>query len=87
MTVHRTAFTTVEVSWISDPLYHYTYEVFYQVAAGGNNVRVGNTSNNGLTLTGLTLGETYSVFVVAFSQERTVLPSARSEIFIITISK
>ena len=87
MTVHRTAFTTVEVSWISDPLYHYVYEVFYQVAAGGNNVSVGNTSNNRLTLTGLTLGETYSIFVVAFSQERTVLPSAHSEIFIITISK
>ena len=87
MTVRRTAFNTVEVSWISDPLDHYIYEVFYQVAAGGNNISVENTSDNGLILTGLTLGETYSIFMIAFSQERTVLPSARSEIFIITISK
>ena len=87
MTVHRTGLITAEVSWNSDPLYHYIYEVFYQVAAGGNNVSGGNTSSNGLTLTGLTLGKMYAIFVVAFFQNGTVLPSARSKIVRITLSK
>ena len=87
MTGQRTGLNTVDISWMSNLNFRYTYEVFYQVAAGGNNVSVGNTSNNELTLTGLTLGKTYAIFVVAFVEDKTILPSVRSDIFMITLSK
>ena len=87
MKVHRTDLTTVEVSWNSNSLYHSFFEVFYQVAAGGNNVSVGNTSKTEMMLTELTLEVTYSIFVVAFSPKGNVLPSAHSEIVNITTSK
>ena len=87
MKVHRTALTTAEVSWNSNSLYHSFFEVFYQVAAGGNNVSVGNTSKTEMILTELKLGITYSIFVVAFLPKENVLPSARSKIVNITTSK
>ena len=55
--------------------------MFYQITSAGASSRLsgGNTSNTELTLTGLTLGETYSIFVVAFGDEGTsVLPSSHS---------
>ena len=87
VTVRRTGLTTAEVSWKSHTNFDCNYEVFYQVESGGNNVSVGNTSKTKLTLNGLMVRETYSIFVVAFSPEGTVLPSARSKIVNITTSK
>ena len=52
------------------------YEVFYMF--GDNLISGGNTTDaTELTLTTLTFGETYSIFVVAFGNENTI-PSARS---------
>lgn len=85
--VCRTGLTTAQVSWKSNPKFGYIYEVFSRVAARGNNVSVSNTSNTSLTLNRLTLGETYNIFVVAFLQKGTVLPSAPSKISMIAISK
>ena len=87
VTVCRTGLTTAEVSWKSRTNFDCYYEVFYQVESVGNNVSVGNTSKAMLTLNGLMVRETYSIFVVAFSQEGTVLPSARSKKVNITTSK
>ena len=75
------------VGWNSNPNFRYKYEVFYQVATGGNNVSVVNTSSTKLTLTRLKLGKTYSIFVVAFGEDRTILPSAHSKIVNISLSK
>ena len=81
VTASRTGYTSVLVSWIApSPLVPAGYEVFYQTTAGvSSRLSGGNTSNTKLTLTGLTLGETYSIFVVAFGQKGTpVLPSNHS---------
>ena len=43
------------------------YEVFYQSAAWSNGSSTTTTTE--LTLTGLVLGQTYSIFVVAFGSE------------------
>lgn len=51
------------------------YEVFYMFA--GDLFSGGNTTNTELTLSALTLGEMYSIFVVAFGNGN-ALPSARS---------
>ena len=78
---NRTGYTSVLVSWTapSSPP-PAGYEVFYQTTAGvSSRLSGGNTSNTELTLTGLTLGETYSIFVVAFGEEGApVLPSNHS---------
>ena len=54
------------------------YEVFYQLADGGDILSGGTSNNTELTLTGLTLGETYSIFVVAFGGANHTLPSPHS---------
>ena len=62
--------------------HHHTagYEVFYHTSVvKSSRLSGGNTSNTELTLTGLTLGETYSIIVVAFGEEGApVLPSNHS---------
>ena len=61
----RTAATNVRVSWTapsSGPALG-GYEVFYQTAAGSNGSSTTTTTE--LTLTGLVLGQTYSIIVVA----------------------
>ena len=61
------------------------YEVFYLTAAGSNGSSTTTTTE--LTLTGLMLGQTYSIFVVAFGPEGApVLPSAHSNTESITLS-
>ena len=81
VTVSRTAATNVRVSWTA-PSTGPTlggYEVFYQTAAGSNGSNTTDTTTTELTLTGLVLGQTYSIFVVAFGPEGApVLPSAHS---------
>ena len=88
VTVSRTAATNVSVSWTS-PSTGPTlggYEVFYQTAAAGSNGS--STTTTELTLTGLVLGQTYSIFVVAFAPEGApVLPSAHSNTEMITLSE
>ena len=63
------------------------YEVFYQLADGGDILSGGTSNNTELTLTGLTLGETYSIFAVAFGSANNNLPSPRSNTVIIQASK
>ena len=85
VTVTRTAVTTVRVSWTAPSTGPALggYEVFYQTAAGSS-----TTTTTELTLTGLMLGQTYSIFVVAFRPEGApVLPSAHSNTEIITLSE
>ena len=88
VTVTRTAATNVRVSWTA-PLTGPAiggYEVFYQTAAGSNGSSTTTTTE--LTLTGLVLGQTYSIFVVAFGpEEAPVLPSAHSNTKMITLSE
>ena len=80
VTANRIGYTSVLVSWTAPSPPPAGYEVFYQTTAGvSSRLSGGNTSNTELTLTGLTLGETYSIFVVGFGEERApVLPSNHS---------
>ena len=84
----RTAATNVSVSWTVPALGPTLggYEVFYKTAAGSNGSSTTTTTE--LTLTGLMLGQTYSIFVVAFGIEGApVLPSAHSNTEMITLSE
>ena len=86
--VTRTAATDVSVSWTapSTPPALGGYEVFYQTAAGSNGSNTTTTTE--LTLTGLMLEQTYSIFVVAFGPEGApALPSAHSNTEIIIMSE
>ena len=87
VTASRTGYTSVLVSWTAPSPPPAGYEVFYQTTAGDNTrLSGGNTSNTELTLTGLTLGVTYWIFVVAFGEEEApVLPSSHSESATITM--
>ena len=85
--MNRTAATSVRVSWtaLSTGPTLGGYELFYQTAAGSNGSNTTTTTE--LTLTGLVLGQTYSIFVVAFGPEGApVLPSAHSDTEMITLS-
>ena len=75
---NRTGYSSVLVSWTAPSPVPAGYEVFYKTASAGVSSRLsgGTTSNTELTLTGLTMGETYSIFVVAFGAD--VFPSAHS---------
>ena len=88
VTANRTGYNSVLVSWTAPSPAPAGYEVFYQAAAAGVSSRLsgGSTSNTELTLTGLTLGETYSIFVVAYGAEgEPILPSAHSNMATIMI--
>lgn len=83
VTVNRTAATSVMVSWSTPStgqgLHVGGYEIFYQVAADSSSGSSRTSNDNKLTLTGLILGETYSIFVVAYGPEGApVLPSSQS---------
>ena len=76
VTVNRTGLTSAKVSWTAPSPAPAGYEVFYQEET---NKSLGNTSNTELILTEMTLGVTYSIFVVAYGAEGApVLPSAHS---------
>ena len=86
VTANRTGWNSILVSWTAPSPEPHGYEVFYETASAGMRLSGGTTSNTELTLTGLTLGETYSIFVVAFAAEGDpVLPSAHSNTALITI--
>ena len=83
--VNKTGLNRVLVSWSAPSSAPAGYEVFYQVA-GDSTLSGGNTNNTELTLTGLTLGEKYSFFVVGYGAEgEPVLPSAHSNMTSFTI--
>ena len=86
VTVSRTGLTSARVSWTAPSLEPAGYEVFHQVEMGNRiTVSGGNASSTELIVNGLRLGETYSIFVVAFGAEGApVLPSAHSNTAIIT---
>ena len=81
VTATRTSSDTAIVSWTTgpEPFPPYNYEVFYQSAAGEDSSLMsgGITNITELTLIGLTLGESYSIFVVAFIDSSS-LPSPHS---------
>ena len=87
VTASRTGYTSVLVSWTAPSPPPAGYEVFYQTTTGvSSRLSGGNTSDTELTLTGLTLEETYSIFVVAFGEEEApVLPSSHSNIAMIIL--
>ena len=89
LTVNRIALTSTKISWTAPSPAPAGCELFYQTTGAGNStLSGGNTSNTELILTGLTLGETYSFFVVAFGAENIpVLPSAHSNTAMITLCK
>ena len=68
--VNRTGINSVLVSWSAPSSAPAGYEVFYQVA-GGSTLSGGNTSNTELTLTGLTLGESFNLCSGIWSRGRT----------------
>ena len=57
------------------------YEVFYQVD-GGDILSAGTTTNTVLTITGVTMQQEISCFVISFGGD-TSLPSARSNLAVI----
>ena len=62
--------------------------MFYQVTGSSSRLSGGNTSNTELTLTGLTEGVPYTVYVVSYGDDGAlVLPSARSNTFNIIAGK
>ena len=81
VTASRNGYTSVLVSWTAPPPPPAGYEVFYQATAGASSrLSGGSTSNTELTLTGLTLGYIYYIFVVSFGEdEAPVLPSSHSD--------
>ena len=83
---------TVQLSW-SAPASNTPpvagYEVFYAVS-GSNSTQSGGTTTAGSTTISVTLhnqSAIYDLFVVAFSDEDNVLPSARSSISTIYLSE
>ena len=61
------------------------YEVFYQVD-GGDVLSAGTTTNIELAITGVSIVQEISIFVVAFGGTNT-LPSARSNVAVIQPGK
>ena len=84
VTVVRTGHSSVHVSWDapSSGTPPAGYEVFHQVTGSSSRFSGGNTSNTGLTLTGLMMGVSYTVYVVSYGADGApVLPSAHSNMY------
>ena len=88
VTATRNGYNSVLVSWTAPSPAPAGYEVFHQTTSDATRLSVGNTTSTMMTVTGLTLGVTYCIFVVSFGAEGTpVLPSAHSNALPITICK
>ena len=86
----RTDYSSVRISWTapSSGTPPAGYEVFYQVTGSGSRLSGGNTSNIELTLTGLIMGVSYTVYVVSYGADGApVLPSARSNTYSVMIGE
>ena len=79
-------YNSVLVSWTAPSPAPAGYEVFHQTTSDADRLSVGNTTSTMMTVTGLTLGVTYYIFVVSFGAEGApVLPSAHSMVAIVTL--
>ena len=77
VTATRNGYNSVLVSWTAPSPAPAGYEVFHQTTGDADRISVGNTTSTMMTVTGLTLGITYYIFVVSFGAEGApVLPSA-----------
>ena len=78
VTAYRIGPNTVLVSWTAPSPTPAGYEVFYQTTKASR-LSAGNTNNTQLNISGLTVKENYTIFVVSFGEEGdTVLPSDHS---------
>ena len=88
VTATRNGYNSVLVSWTAPSPAPAGYEVFHQTTSNATRLSVGNTTSTMMTVTGLTLGVTYYIFVVSFGAEGTpVLPSGIGNAPPITIRK
>ena len=90
VTAIRTDYSSVHVSWTapSSGTPPAGYEVFYQVTGSSSRLSGGNISNTELTLTGLMMGVSYTVYVVSYGADGApVLPSARSNMASVMIGE
>ena len=72
-------YNSVLVSWTAPSPAPAGYEVFHQTTSDATRLSVGNTTSTMMTVTGLTLGVKYYIFVVSFGADGTpVLPSCHS---------
>ena len=79
VTAIRNGYNSVLVSWTAPSLVPAGYEVFYQTTNDATRLSVGTTTSTMMTVTELTLGVTYNIFVVSFGTDGApVLPSAHS---------
>ena len=79
-------YNSVLVSWTAPSPAPAGFEVFRQATSDADRLSVGNTTSTMMTVTGLTLGVTYYIFVVSFGAMGTpVLPSAHSCVAVITL--
>ena len=79
VTATRNGYNSVLVSWTAPSPAPAGYEVFHQTTSDATRLSVGNTTNTMMTVTGLTLGKRYFIFVVSFGEKGTpVLPSNHS---------
>ena len=79
VTATRIGYNSVLVSWTAPLRLPAGYEVFHQTTSDTDRLSVGNTTGTMMTVTGLTLGVKYYIFVVSFGAERApVLPSTHS---------
>ena len=79
VTATRNGYNSALVSWTAPSPAPAGYEVFHQTTSDADRLSVGNTTSTMMTVTGLTLGVTYYIFVVSFGAEGApVLPSAHS---------
>ena len=79
VTATRNGYNSVLVSWTAPSPAPADYEVFHQTISDATRLSVGNTTSTMMTVTGLTLGVRYYIFVVSFGVEGApVLPSAHS---------
>ena len=81
-------YNSVLVTWTAPSPAPAGYEVFHQTTSDATRLSVGNTTSTMMTVTGLTLGVTYFIFVVSFGAEgASVLPSSHANAPGITIRK
>ena len=86
VTATRNGYNSVLVSWTAPSPAPAGYEVFHQTTSDTTRFSVGNTTSTMMTVTGLTLGVRYYIFVVSFGVEGApVLPSAHSMVAIVTL--
>ena len=86
VTANRNGYNSVLASWTAPSPAPAGYEVFHQTTSDATRLSVGNTTSTMMTVTGLTLGVTYYIFVVSFGAEGApVLPSGHSNLAVITL--